>query len=514
MLVFVNQSAAAADWSPTKRPIQKVVFEKAESPGGSSDGWKSKYREGQQRNRNTISMHFHTQGPSKKRVRDPFGDQRLAKSESEAPNTTTPATAAGQVVNKGEPAVRPVGQIRDSTFGFVDQKSSTEDAATQKSEHPRIRLSFPQQPQHNAPIAINATVSKHNPELSTSEIYEADSSSKSLAFAKYDQSVLAVTEEPEAKSKPEKFREAQGKSLAPQTVPNQSKEAINQQTTESISGDSIQNPLSKKEALPKNVVPLTSALISTPDTATKSELSILASSADPKKLDAEEKTKNKTANTGPPLDKKLSDTPEEDLTRPAPPPFESLDLYSDDSILESDSKALEAEIDAAIAAEANAYERDCRASREYLLDRTLADISLNIAVSGVPGADFPVSCDIETRKIPLNSYRFSQQEPLTFAWTASGLCHKPLYFREIQAERYGHSIGRISQPFLSASHFFCNVAILPYNMGMRPPQECVYALGHYWPGNTAPRYIPAVPISIRGGLMQAGAVLGAAYVLP
>ena len=51
-------------------------------------------------------------------------------------------------------------------------------------------------------------------------------------------------------------------------------------------------------------------------------------------------------------------------------------------------------------------------------------------------------------------------------------------------------------------------------MGMRPPQECVYALGHYWPGDPAPRYVPAVPISIRGGLMQAGAVLGAVYVLP
>jgi hypothetical protein len=161
-----------------------------------------------------------------------------------------------------------------------------------------------------------------------------------------------------------------------------------------------------------------------------------------------------------------------------------------------------------------AYEKDCALSRNYLLNRELSDISLNIAVTGKPGEDFPISCDIGTHQMPLTEYRQGQQEPLNFAWTASGLCHKPLYFRELQAERYGHTIGHISQPFLSAAHFFCNTAILPYKMGMRPPQECVYALGHYRPGDPAPRYIPAVPISIRGTLMQAAAVLGVVYVLP
>ena len=252
-----------------------------------------------------------------------------------------------------------------------------------------------------------------------------------------------------------------------------------------------------------------------------SETSVLAITHETESPDTNELTEEENSETAKNENSDADDSAENalpdasgDLSRPEPPPFESLDLYSDEGLIERGSEAIEAEIDAAIAAGKNAYERDCRLSREYLLNRTLADISLNIAVAGVPGADFPVSCDIETQKIPLNSYHFGQQEPLNFAWTASGLCHKPLYFRELQAERYGHSIGRISQPFLSAAHFFCNVAILPYNMGMRPPQECVYALGHHWPGDPAPRYIPAVPISLRGGLMQAGAVLGAVYVLP
>ncbi len=160
------------------------------------------------------------------------------------------------------------------------------------------------------------------------------------------------------------------------------------------------------------------------------------------------------------------------------------------------------------------YEKDCQLSREYLLDRKLSDISLNIAVHGKPGEDFPVSCDLETQPLPLHHYRLGEQELLTFAWTASGLCHKPLYFEEVQAERYGHTIGLLNQPFLSAAHFFCNTAVLPYKMGMRPPQECVYPLGRYRAGSYAPRYIPAVPISIRGALVQAGGVLAAVFVLP
>ena len=160
------------------------------------------------------------------------------------------------------------------------------------------------------------------------------------------------------------------------------------------------------------------------------------------------------------------------------------------------------------------YEKDCQLSREYLLDRKLADISLNITVTGKPGEDFPISCDIETDKIPLNQYRIGSQEPLNFTWTASGVCHKPLYFEEVQAERYGHTLGYFNQPFLSTAHFFCNTAVLPYKMGMRLPQECVYPLGRYRSGGYAPQYIPAVPISIRGGLLQAGGVLAAVFVLP
>ena len=98
-------------------------------------------------------------------------------------------------------------------------------------------------------------------------------------------------------------------------------------------------------------------------------------------------------------------------------------------------------------------------------------------------------------------------------WTASALCHKPLYFEEVQVERYGHTAG-IVQPFISGAHFFVNIAFLPYNMGINPPNECQYALGYYRPGNCAPWLMPPVPLSIRGAAVQAGAVAGVIAIIP
>lgn len=104
--------------------------------------------------------------------------------------------------------------------------------------------------------------------------------------------------------------------------------------------------------------------------------------------------------------------------------------------------------------------------------------------------------------------------PLEVNWTASALCHKPLYFEDRALERYGHTTGPISQVVLSGAHFFGSAALLPYQMGMYPPTECRYALGYYRPGNCAPHLIPPVPLSGRGAAFQAGAVLGAVYWIP
>jgi hypothetical protein len=159
------------------------------------------------------------------------------------------------------------------------------------------------------------------------------------------------------------------------------------------------------------------------------------------------------------------------------------------------------------------HARECRTSLDFLRGKRLRDIELGIKPVGEAGHDYPRSCRLAYGSVPLHEAT-PERMPKEYLWTASGLCHKPLYFEQRNLERYGHATGCWTQPVLSAAHFFSTLPVLPYRMGLRPPHECVYALGHYRPGNCAPYLIPAVPFTVRAGLMQAGAVTGTAAVLP
>ena len=121
----------------------------------------------------------------------------------------------------------------------------------------------------------------------------------------------------------------------------------------------------------------------------------------------------------------------------------------------------------------------------------------------------PTTCELEGGDFVPRSWA-----PTTYLWQASGLCHKPAYFEDMHLERYGHSWGPYLQPVMSGAHFFLNVPILPYKMGLYPPGECVYTLGYYRPGSCAPYLLDPLPLSIRAGLAQAGAVVGFAAFLP
>ncbi|MCH8047523.1 MAG: hypothetical protein IID44_27830 [Planctomycetes bacterium] len=119
-----------------------------------------------------------------------------------------------------------------------------------------------------------------------------------------------------------------------------------------------------------------------------------------------------------------------------------------------------------------------------------------------------------THQQPQVEFASRNWAPIDYTWTASALCHNPLYFEQVQVERYGHSLGPYLQPIASAAHFFLTVPALPYMMGVDPPNECVYALGYYRPGSCAPYMIPPLPISLRGAVYQGGIVTGLAFLLP
>jgi hypothetical protein len=122
---------------------------------------------------------------------------------------------------------------------------------------------------------------------------------------------------------------------------------------------------------------------------------------------------------------------------------------------------------------------------------------------------FPITCSLRGLKQEQRNFVGT-----TANWKASGLCHKPLMFEEVQLERYGHEIGPVLQPVVSTAHFFGNIIVMPYKAGIHPPNECQYALGYYRPGNCAPWTVGPIPISLRGGLFQAAAVTGVNFALP
>ena len=122
---------------------------------------------------------------------------------------------------------------------------------------------------------------------------------------------------------------------------------------------------------------------------------------------------------------------------------------------------------------------------------------------------FPERCPL-----PEDDYVRKAPTPIEFTWKASSLCYKPLYFEDVQLERHGHYCHPLLVPFTARARFLLTIPVLPYLMGVYPPNECIYDLGHYRPGDCAPNMLDPVPISLRGGLIQAGAVVGAAAIIP
>jgi hypothetical protein len=94
-----------------------------------------------------------------------------------------------------------------------------------------------------------------------------------------------------------------------------------------------------------------------------------------------------------------------------------------------------------------------------------------------------------------------------FYWVAPGLCTGPLYFEEVNLERYGYKFGCL-QPAVSAAHFFATIPLLPYKMVVHPPHECVYTLGYYRPGDCAPRERERFHFEAGAAAAETGAIIG------
>jgi len=154
-------------------------------------------------------------------------------------------------------------------------------------------------------------------------------------------------------------------------------------------------------------------------------------------------------------------------------------------------------------------EESCQEELEKLRSQSLESIDLSIRVAGNPGEDYPFECSLEGEQLEPREW-----PQITYMWKAAGLCHKPLYFEQVALERYGHSWGPYTQPIMSGVHFFGTLPILPYLMGLQTPNECVYTLGYYRPGNCAPYLVGGVPFTWRAAAYETGAATGISFTIP
>ena len=146
---------------------------------------------------------------------------------------------------------------------------------------------------------------------------------------------------------------------------------------------------------------------------------------------------------------------------------------------------------------------------ELIRLKSIRDISYDIRPA--PSIDrLPDECTVDSE--PYYGRHFSQS---CFMWKASALSTQAAYFEDVQLDRYGNTIVCPAlQPVVSGAKFFATIPLLPYKMGVTPPNECVYTLGHRRPGNCAPYMVEPLPISLRGALFQTGAVAGAVIAVP
>jgi hypothetical protein len=143
------------------------------------------------------------------------------------------------------------------------------------------------------------------------------------------------------------------------------------------------------------------------------------------------------------------------------------------------------------------FAEKCKSPRDL---KAIGSITADIGVKhdDVTGAKgLPPECPLGDERIQPRHWRKT-----LFAWTAADTYHKPIYFDDEQLERYGHTFGPVAQTTLSAVKFFATAPLVPYYMGVTPPNECIYDLGTYRPGSCAPYYIDPFPLSVRGAINE------------
>ena len=170
--------------------------------------------------------------------------------------------------------------------------------------------------------------------------------------------------------------------------------------------------------------------------------------------------------------------------------------------------------------EAEAGEPTRALGREhYSIAEVTTDIAAKDGTGGFPEEEDRIKIeegDKTALEDEISDYAFADRVWMgyLYQWQAASLCHQPLYFEEVNIERYGYSRHPLLQPVVSGAHFFATVPVLPYKMTVEPPRRSVYTLGYYRPGSRVPYRWNRMPLRPKGGLVEAGVITGLIYAIP
>lgn len=105
---------------------------------------------------------------------------------------------------------------------------------------------------------------------------------------------------------------------------------------------------------------------------------------------------------------------------------------------------------------------------------------------------------------------------LAYHWHAPAICHQPLYFEDVNLERYGYTPWHLRpiQPLISGARFYMTLPALPYLVATNPPNEGIYTLGEYRPGSCVPYRTQLVPWDPKAAGIEAGWIAGAILLVP
>ena len=91
--------------------------------------------------------------------------------------------------------------------------------------------------------------------------------------------------------------------------------------------------------------------------------------------------------------------------------------------------------------------------------------------------------------------------------------YQPLYFEEVNLERYGRTCG-VLQPAVSGVRFFATIPSIPYAMTIQKPNQTYTFRWPYEAGWGAPKVRELQPLQWKPGVVQASAITGLLFVVP